>query len=65
MPKLSTAIDSDSSCSSIDSRDYSNTEDKYGDMIWRLLEGENNGVYTLMKLIYILFYVKSCKTDVI
>lgn len=45
LPKLSAVIDSDSSCSSIESRDDTNTEDKYGDMIWRLLEGENNGVY--------------------
>jgi len=40
LPKLSTMLDSDSSCASINSDEddyYGNT---YGDMIWRILEGQ-------------------------
>lgn len=44
LPKLSTAIDSDSSISSMDSDDNENNEDKYGDIIWRMLEGQDNSV---------------------
>ncbi|XP_025406481.1 uncharacterized protein LOC112680563 isoform X2 [Sipha flava] len=44
LPKLSAAIDSDSSISSMDSDDYENNEDKYGDIIWRMLEGQDNSV---------------------
>jgi len=40
LPRLSTILDSDSSCPSINSDDddyYGNT---YGEMIWRILEGQ-------------------------
>lgn len=40
LPKLSTMLDSDSSCQSVNSDDddyYGNT---YGEMIWRILEGQ-------------------------
>jgi len=40
LPKLSTMLDSDSSCHSVNSDDddyYGNT---YGEMIWRILEGQ-------------------------
>lgn len=42
LPKLSAAIDSDSSITSLDSDDYGNNEDKYGHIIWRMLEGQDN-----------------------
>jgi hypothetical protein len=28
----------------MDSDDYENNEDKYGDIIWRMLEGQDNSV---------------------
>lgn len=42
LPKLSAAIDSDSSISSMESDDFENNEDKYGNIIWRMIEGEDN-----------------------
>lgn len=42
MPKLSVVIDSDSSQESIENDDLDNSEDMYGEMIWRMIEGDDN-----------------------
>lgn len=44
-------LDLDSFDSDVDSDDYENTDDKYGAMIWRLLEQENDGELSRFQLV--------------